>query len=437
MGGMLSRRLFLGMTPLFSAALAGAPREDDWPRWRGPDDNGMARGDAPLRWSDTQNVAWKIATPGLGHSSPIVWGDRLFLTTAEPVGGAAETGVRQGNFGSRETQPEHRLLVLCYDRNTGKELWRHSPRTVSPHEGYHRRYGSHASNTPVTDGKHLYAWFGSRGLFCYTLDGKLVWQYDPKVRLRMRNAFGEGTPTVLAGDLLLLNYDHEGDSFLLALDKTTGKVRWRVSRDEPSSWAPPLVVTHAGQQQVITSATNKVRAYNLADGGLIWECGGLGTNAIPAPVVADGTVYVMTGHRDPNLLAIKLGGKGDLTGSGAVLWTTQRGTSYTPSPVLFEGKLYMLTDSGMLSCLDARTGEPHYRQQRLPKPYNFKASPVAANGKLYLASENEDVIVVRMGPRYEVLATNTMADQTFIATPAIVDGTIYLRSTQNLYCVRG
>lgn len=432
----------LALPALLSANLFATEVAGDWPRWRGPFNNGMARSGAPLKWSDTENVAWKIPIPGLGHSSPIIWEDRIFLTTAvrtsnEGANSAPPSrGRRSFGQGSSEEQPEHRLVVMAVDRKTGKVIWEQTARTVRPHEGYHQTYGSFASNSPVTDGKHVYAFFGSRGIYCYSLDGKLIWERDLGVRMRMRNAFGEGTATVLEGDTLLLLFDHEENSFLVALDKRNGKTLWKVDRDEPSNWAPPLVVEHQGRKQVIVSAPNKVRSYDLASGKLIWECAGLGLNTIPAPVYKDGIVYVMSGFRNPNLMAIRLGREGDLTGTDAIVWSTNRGTSYTPSPVLHEGKLYMLTDSGMLSCLDAATGKPYYDRVRLPKPYNFKASPVGANGRLYLSSEEGDVIVVKMGEKFEILATNTMADQMFIATPAIAGGEIYLRSTTHLFCIR-
>ncbi|MDX2150251.1 MAG: PQQ-binding-like beta-propeller repeat protein [Bryobacteraceae bacterium] len=437
------RLVLLGGVSLLAALAAEVPGE--WPRWRGPFDNGTARGAAPWRWSDTENIAWKIAVPGKGHSSPVIWGDRLFLTTAVPTdpsqpGQAAPPagGGGRPNFGqgAQGEQPEHKLMVQAYDRKTGKLLWEKVARTVKPHEGYHRRYGSFASNSPVTDGKRLYVFFGSNGVFCYDLNGKLIWERDPGVKLRMRNAFGEGTAAVIDGETLYLNFDHEGESFLLALDKNTGKDRWKVDRKEISNWAPPLVVEHEGQRQVVVAAPNKVRSYDAKDGSLIWECAGLGANTIPAPVTANGIVYVMSGYRDPNLLAIKLGRKGDLTGTDAVLWSTNKGTSYTASPVLADGKLYMLTDSGMLTCLDAATGKPYYERVRLPKPYNFKASPVAIDGKLYLSSEEGDVIVVKMGETFEVLATNTLAEQSFIASPAVAQGDLYLRTQTHLFCVR-
>jgi outer membrane protein assembly factor BamB len=419
--------------------------QGDWPRWRGPFDNGVARGDAPLKWSDNENIAWKIALPGKGNSSPVIWGDKIFLTSAVPTTASAAPpaadaaqaggGRRRGGFGQGATveQPEHKLTVLCYDRKSGKLLWERVVKTVKPHEGYHQRYGSFASNTPVTDGKRLYTSFGSNGAYAFDLDGKQLWSWDPDVKMRMRNAFGEGVAPTLHDDTLLLLFDHEGEDFLQALDTATGKPKWRTARTDISNWAAPLVIEHGGTKQVIVSAPTKVRSYDFKDGSLIWEAGGLGANTIPTPVLHKDTVIVMSGFRDPNLLAIKLGRKGDLTGTDAIVWTTNRGTSYTPSPVLHEGKLYMLTDNGMLSCLDATTGKPYYERTRLPKPYNFKSSPVLVKDRLYLASEDSDVIVVKAGETFEVLATNTLADQSFIATPAVAGGDLYLRSETHLF----
>lgn len=413
--------------------------DDDWPRWRGVNNDGMARGDGPLEWSDTKNIAWRVPIPGRGHSSPIIWGEKIFLTTAVPAQAAEQSAAperpRRGGGGGVGAGIEHKFMVICLDRQTGKVLWERVATVATPHEGYHQRYGSFASNTPVTDGKHLYAFFGSRGLYCYDLAGKLVWekQFPP---MRMRLQFGEGVATVLDGDALYLKFDQEEGSYLLALDKRTGKEIWSVMRDERSSWSPPLVVTHNGRKEVVVSATTKVRSYDPATGKLIWECAGLGSNVIPAPVTANGILYAMSGHREPNLLAIRLGREGDLTGTGAIVWTNNRGNAYTASPVLHHNKLYFVSDSGMLSCLNAVTGEPYYRQQRLPKAYNFKASPVGAGGKLYLATEDGDVVVVKMGETYEVLAVNTLTDQTFIATPALAGGSLYLRSQDALYCIR-
>ncbi|HEY3439096.1 MAG TPA: PQQ-binding-like beta-propeller repeat protein [Paludibaculum sp.] len=402
-----------GILALLTLSAASAA---DWLQWRGPHFNGVADGDAPTEWSDTKNVAWKVPIAGRGFSTPVIAGKRIFLTTAIPKSDAAS---------------EHKFVVMALDRDTGKVLWEKTAIEAVPHERYHARYGSYASYAPITDGKHVWAHFGSWGLYCYDLDGNLVWKKElPKMRMKM--AFGEGGAPALAGDRMILALDQESGSIIVALDMNTGKELWRKERAELSSWSTPLVV----QDQVIVSASNKVRAYDIASGEVVWECGGLGMNVIPAPVVADGLVIVMSGFRSPNLLAIKLDRKGDLTGTDAVVWTNQRGNSYTAAPVLHGGILYNVTDNGMLNAVRAADGEIFYRQQRLPKAYNFKASPVAANGKLYLATEEGDVVIVKLGEKYEVLATNTLADQFFVASPVIVDGALYLRSATTLYCIR-
>jgi outer membrane protein assembly factor BamB len=429
---------------LCAFALHAAP--DDWPRWRGPADNGMARGDAPLEWSDSQRVAWKAAVPGRGHSTPVIWRDRIFVATAVPTGKPPaapvepppEAGPRRrgGPGGGGGPQAEHALMVMAFDRKTGKRLWEKTARTVTPHDGYHQQYGSFASHSPVVDARHVVVSFGSHGVYCYTHDGQLVWEKDLGLRMRMLLSFGEGSAPALDGNTVVLLYDHEGDSLLVALDKNTGRELWRTPRPAGSTWSTPLIAPVDGRKQVIVSATKFVGGYDLVTGKLIWQATGLGRNVIPQPVVADGTVHVMSGYQNPNQLAIRLGREGDLTATDAVQWQNQRGNSYTPSPVLHEGRLYFLTDSGTLSCVDAKTGKPYYSQQRLPKPYSFKASPVGANGKLYLATEDGDVVVVKMGETFEVLATNTLADEMFIASPVIVDGEIFLRGRNTLYCIR-
>jgi outer membrane protein assembly factor BamB len=434
-----SRLLWLTLLiPAFAAEGDG-----DWPRFRGPDNDGMARGDAPLHWSDTEHIKWKAEIPGRGHSSPVIWGDKVFVTTSVPTGkGAAaprESPGRgsRGPSGERGPQPEQKLMLLALDRNTGKLLWQQVAKIAAPHEGYHPTYGSFASNSPVTDGKHVVAFFGSRGVYCYDMDGKKIWEKDFGIQLQMFMTFGEGAWPVIEGSKLLLLFDNEVNSFLVALDLATGKELWRTPRpDGNTNWSGPVVITYEGKKQVIVSATKKVHSYDLETGKPIWEVAGLGQNTIPAPVAADGMVFVMSGYRNGNLMAVKLGRQGDLTGTDAIVWQNQRGNSYTASPVLHDGKLYFVTDSGMLSCFDAKTGKAFYQQQRLPKPYNFKASPVGVNGKLYLATEEGDVVIVKMGETYEALATNTLEGQMFIGTPAIADGEIFLRGQNTLFCIQ-
>ncbi len=446
-----------------AGALVGAqvPDQAHWPQWRGPFFNGMARGDAPTVWSDTSNIKWKAEIPGRGHSTPVIWGDKIFLTTATPTGKpavpaatpaapastppssqqpgqASAPGGAQPQRGRRPDagpQVEQKFDVLCLDRKTGKLLWQKTAKVATPHEGYHRAYGSFASSSPVTDGKYLYVSFGSRGIYCYDFNGKLIWEKDLGVQMRMRNAFGEGSAPLLIGDRLIVVFDQESDSFIVSLDKKTGKELWRMSRDEISTWSTPLAVEHAGRKQVIVTGATKVRSYDPENGKVLWESAGLGSNPIPVPVDQNGAVLVMSGHRDPKLMAIKLGKAGDLTGTDSILWSHTRGIAYTASPVLHDNKLYVVTDNGMISVFNATTGEPHYAQVRLPKAANLKASPVGANGKLYVATEDGDVIVIKMGEKFEVIATNTLADQTFIATPVIAAGELFLRGPNQLFCI--
>ena len=413
-----------------------------WPQWRGPFFNGLARGDAPTDWNDTKNIKWKANIPGRGFSTPVIWGDRIFLTTAVPTGKPAaqptvadQAPTTRRGPGDAGPQAEQRFDVLCLDRKTGKVLWQKTAKVAVPHEGYHRVYGSFASNSPSTDGRYVYVSFGSRGIFCYDFNGKLIWEKDLGVQMKMRLAFGEGSAPLLMDDRLIAVFDHESGSFIVALDKRSGKELWRVVRDEGSSWSTPLAIEHGGRTQVVVAATKRVRSYDSKNGNLLWETAGLGANVIPVPVYSGGLVYVMSGYRDPRLMAIKLGKEGDLTNSDAVVWSQTRGLAYTTSPVLHENKLYVATDNGMLSAFNAVTGEPFYSQVRLPVSYNLKASPVAANGKLYLATENEDVVVLKLGEKFEVLATNKLTDQVFIATPVIADGEIFLRGQNTLFCI--
>jgi outer membrane protein assembly factor BamB len=466
---------------------------DAWPRWRGPYETGVARGDAPLQWSDTEHIAWKVDVPGRGESSPVIWGDKIFLTTAVssvpipttssapaqgappqmPAGGsqrgpggtarqggpqeqggppqgdqqgqrgpAAGDQQRQGGppFSSSAQLFEHKFMVIAYNRHTGKKLWERVAKVATPHEGYHSQLGSFASGSPVVDAKHVIVSFGSRGVYCYTHNGNLVWQKDFGVKMTIRMSFGEGTSPALDGNTVVLLYDFEGDSFIVALDKNTGRELWRKERPQGSAmgtaWASPVITTVNGKKQVIVAATKFVAGYDLKTGQVIWRATGLGANAIPMPIVSDGIVWVMSGYQNPNGMAIRLGREGDLTGTDAILWQNNKGNSYVPSPVLYDGKLYILADAGMLSCFDFKTGKAYYTQTRLPKTYDFKASLVAANGKLYASSLDGDVVVIQAGEKFEVLATNTLVDQQFIASPAIAGGAIYLRGQNTLFCIK-
>jgi outer membrane protein assembly factor BamB len=418
---------------LCAASIAAAvPPNAEWPQWRGPFNTGMAEGDAPLHWDDTRNLKWKRAIPGRGHSTPVVAGNRLFLTTAVPTGKVTRAGRPSRAGGGADDGLEHRFEVIAVDRQTGTIAWQRTATVATPHEGYHRTYGSFASNSPVTDGSRVFAFFGSRGLYAYDLDGTLLWQKDFGVQMRMDMAFGEGTPLTLHDNRLLLHFDHLDTGFLVMLDPATGREIWRTKRTERYNWAGPYVARYDGRRQIIVSGLT-VRGYDFETGTLLWEAAGLGENTVPQPVQHNDLVFAMSGHTVRRLMAIRLGRTGTLTDTDAIVWSTMRGAAYTPSPLLYDNRLYVLTDTGQLSNVNATTGVPLYQQARLPKPYNFKASPVGANGKIYLASEDEDIVVVAMGDSFKVLATNTMSEQSFIASPVIVDGDIYLRSRTHLF----
>jgi outer membrane protein assembly factor BamB len=348
-------------------------------------------------------------------------------------GSAPETRRRGGGGGGgADAGLEHRFDVMAIDRVTGRTVWQRTATVATPHEGYHRTYGSFASNSPVTDGQRVYAFFGSRGLYVYSVDGELLWHKDFGVKLRMDGAFGEGTAPTLFGDRLLLHFDHLDGGFLTMMDAATGRERWRIARTERYNWAAPFVATHDGKRQIILNGLT-VRSYDFETGRLLWQADGLGENSVPQVVQHGDLVFAMSGHTIKMLMALRLGRTGDLTGTDGIAWKTARGVSYTPSPLLHDGRLYFVSDAGLVSCLDAATGRPIYETQRLPKPYSFKASPVGASGRMYLATEEGDVVVARMGDAFEVLATNTLRDQSFIASPIVLDGAIYLRSRTHLF----
>ena len=426
-----------------STALAQSPSGSDgfWPEWRGPLGTGVApHGDPPVSWDESTNVRWKVETPGLGSATPVIWGDRLFLVTAVPVGqevgssGGLFTRFRRRIMGSTGASQVQRFVVMALDRRDGRVIWERVAREELPHEGMHQT-GTWASPSAVTDGEVVCAFFGSRGLYCYDLDGRPLWETDLG-DMRIRLGFGEGASPTLYRDLLVVLWDHEGESFIVAFDKRTGRERWRTPRDEMTSWSTPLVVEVEDGAQVVTSATGAVRAYDVETGRLVWQDEGVTMNAIPSPVAADGVVFVTSGYRGNRLAAIDLtAARGDISGSAAVLWSVDRDTPYVPSPVLHDGRLYLIkSNSGILTSLEAGTGRIVYGPERLPGVRSVYASPVVANDRVYVTSREGTTLVLRAGPDFEVLATNVL-DDGFDASPAIVDGEIYLRGRRFLYCI--
>jgi outer membrane protein assembly factor BamB len=397
--------------------------EKFWPQWRGPHASGVSRSATPpIEWGEGKNIRWKIDLPGRGASTPVIWGDRVYVSTAVPVGG---TGARA----------QHRFLVMAVNRQDGKVVWQHTAREEAPHEGTHQEFGTMASASAVTDGQHVIASFESRGIYALDMNGKIVWQKDLGDKT-MRNEFGEGSSPALYKDKLFIVWDHQGESFIVALNKATGTELWRSKRDEIDSWATPLVVESGGKAQVVTGAMRRVRAYDADTGAVVWETGGLTMNPIPSPVSADGLVFLMSGFRGNSLKAIKFGdAKGDITGTPNVVWSLDRDTPYVPSPLLYDGVLYFLkSNNGLLSAFEAKTGKPLYQAQRIDALPSVFASPVGAAGRVYLVGQQGTAVVLKHGPSLEVLATNTLKDK-FDASPALVDREMYLRGYENLYCV--
>jgi outer membrane protein assembly factor BamB len=407
----------------------------NWAQWRGPDMTGVSRtAKPPLEWSETKNIKWKVEIPGRGSSSPVVYGDRIYLLTAIPVGvdGTAQHEPR----GGLPKRGVHQYKVLAIDRKTGKTVWDRVAREEEPHEASHQDNGTWASSSAITDGEHVIAYFESRGLYAYDMNGKLVWQADFGDK-KMRNQFGEGSTPALYGNTVIVVWDHlDQPSYVIALDKRTGKELWRVDHPEMDTWATPLVVQHDGRQQVIVNAMNRVRSYDLETGKVIWEGPGTTMNVIPSPVFGHGMVFIMSGFRGNNLKAIKLAeAKGDISATGAIAWQLDRDTPYVPSPLLYDNILYFLkTNNGLLSAFDAVSGKPHYQAQRMAKAPEVFSSPVGADGRVYVTSRDGVTTVLKHGPTYEVLAENTL-DDGFDASMALVDNEIFLRGFRYLYAI--
>jgi outer membrane protein assembly factor BamB len=405
-----------------------------WPQWRGPQMSGVSTtATPPTTWAESKNVRWKVEIPGRGSASPIVWGERVYVLTAVPV--AKDVADAHAPRGGLPVRGAHRFVVMALDRKTGKVVWEHTAREAEPHEASHNDNGTWASSSALTDGEHVIAPFESQGIYAYDMTGKLVWQKDLGDKF-MRNTFGEGSTPALHKDRLFYVWDHQKGSFIVALDKRTGAELWRVSRDEIDTWATPLVVEQGSTTQVIVPGMNRVRSYDAADGKVLWETAGLTMNPIPSPVYEDGMVFLTSGFRGNSFKAIKLdGAKGDITNTPAVAWTMDRDTPYVPSPLVYQGIVYFLkTNNGLLTAVDAKTGKPHYQVQRIEGVPNVFASPVAAANKIFIVGREGATAVIKPGPLYEVLATNTLDDH-FDASPALVGGEMFLRGVKSLYCV--
>lgn len=405
---MTSRAICALVLATVCVASRSASAAETWPQFRGPD--GQGHSDAhnlPTTWSENENVRWKTPIVGLGWSSPVVFGKQIWLTTA--------------------IEAEGSLRAVCVDRETGEivhdvEVFKHADL------GRIASKNSHASPTPVLDGRNLFVHFGAHGTACLTNDGQVVWRQQLKYDQR----HGPGGSPVLWNDLLIVACDGPDEQYLIALDKRTGEPRWRVEHQGEQAYSTPALTKVDGVDQLITSRGNAVIAYAPADGQELWRCSFTGHSVVPRPVVADGMVYCCTGYWNPSLLAIRLGGSGDVTASH-LAYTVRRGVPHNPSPLVVDGKLYMTTDLGVLTCLDAASGKELWRE-RLSG--NFSASPTTADGKIFLLNEEGKMLVIAAHEKYELLATNQLEGRT-LASPAPVDGAIYLRTDTHLYRIEG
>ena len=426
--------------------LHAATTNANWPQFRGPDGAGIsASTNLPDHWSATENVAWKTDLPGRSWSSPIVWGDRVFLTAVVNSGESEppKKGLYLGGNRPEPPKAEHQWKVLCLDLATGKLLWNKTVHQGTPQTPIHLK-SSYGAETPVTDGERVYALFGNIGVFALNIEGQEVWSKRLEPR---KTRFGWGTaasPALHAGRLFIVN-DNDDQAELFALDAKTGKELWRVDRDEKSNWATPFLWQNGQRTELITPGSRAVRSYDL-DGKLLWSFRGMSTIAIPTPLAGGGLLFVTSGYVGDKLrplYAIRPGASGDITlqpgetSNAFIAWSNPVGGPYNPSPLFYQGRLYVLYDRGLVSCYDAKTGKLLYDRERLPEGLAFTASPWAANGRVFCLNEDGVCYVLRAGDQFEVLHLNKLAGEDMcMATPALAGDRLLIRTAARLYCIR-
>src|SRR3989441_370998 len=433
--------LSLAASPIVSA--------QTWRMFRGPAASGVADGSpTPVKWDAVtgENVLWKTPVPGVSVSSPIVWGDRVFLSTA--VSSDASAGIRTGLYGDVEPEKDvskHSWKLVALDKRTGKVLWERVAHEGVPRTKRHPK-SSQASPTPVTDGRHVVVSFGSEGLYTYDVDGKLLWKRD----LGVLNAgwfydpdyeWGVGSSPIIWKSSVIVQCDIQKNSFIAAFDVATGQPLWRTPREEIPSWSTPAIYEGNGRAELVTQATNFTRGYDPNTGQELWRLAGNSEITIPTPIIGANLIIVTNGYRGVQpIYAIKPGAKGDITLKGEqtqsefIAWSTKRCGPYIPTPLIYRDQLYACSNNGVLSAYDARIGQRLYQQRPRGTGGSFSASPVAADGKIYLASEDGDVFVIKAGPTYELLATNSMGEA-LMATPAISEGLIIIRGLRDVFAI--
>jgi len=429
-----------------ASAQPDAPATLNWPQFRGPGSVGVAQGAGlPEKWSATENVAWKAKIPGLGWSSPVVWGHKVFLTTAVNAGTTErpKKGLYFGGERSAPPETEHEWKVLCLDLLTGKTLWEQRAHKGKPQTSIHIK-NSYASETPVTDGERLYVLFGNVGLFCYDLEGKSLWSKEVAPEPTRLDWGPAASPVLHEGRLYVVN-DNQSESYLMALDGATGKELWKVKRDEKSNWATPFVWQNDKRTEIVTPGTSRVRGYDL-EGHELWTLKGMSSITIATPYAVDGLLYVSSGYViDPfrPLYAIKPGAEGDISLKGKetsnkfIEWSNRSAGPYNPTTLVYKGRLYVLYDQGMLEVYDARTGKPIIPRKRLPRTRGFTASPWAYNDRVFLINEDGLTLVLKAGDEFELLHTNSLSDDDMtLATPAVADNRLLIRTAARVYCIK-
>ena len=417
---------------------ASADDLESWTQWRGPTADGVASSNAkpPISWDGKTNVKWAASLSGEGTATPIVWKDQVYVVSAEKTSQKSATPV--ANDERAKTKPDeyfYRFLVTSIDRATGSTRWQKVATEQVPHEGRHET-NTYAAGSPTTDGERLYVSFGSRGIFCYSLQGDLFWNVDLG-DMRTRLGWGEAVTPVLSGELLIVNWDQEEGSFITALDKRTGKQVWKVDRPgEVTSWNTPLATTLNGKAMLVVNGTNRARAYDTLTGAELWSCGGQTTNAIPSPIRFRDAAICMSGYRAACALAIPLNSTGDITEQGKAIWSVNKSTPYVPSPVISDTRLlFTAGNSDVLSCVDANTGKVLVDRRRISGVGSLYASPVVANGHIYFTGREGTTVVLKDNENLDVVSVNPLQDA-IDASPVAVDNQLFLRSWTKLYCIQ-
>jgi outer membrane protein assembly factor BamB len=441
----MTRRILVSA---LTVTMACAAADGNWPQFRGPSGSGLGDGsNPPVQWDVAKgtNIAWTSEIPGLAISSPVVWGGRIFVTTA--ISSDPNQKWRTGLYGDTDSAPDrssHQWKVLALDKKTGKVLWAQSAHQGIPKTKRHPK-SSQASPSPVTDGKVVVAYFGSEGLYAYSVEGKLLWKTD----LGLQNAgwffdpdseWGAASSPVIYKNSVIVQCDRQKDSFIAAFDLKDGKELWRTARAEIPAWGTPTIATAEGRSEMVTNGTKAIRGYDPDTGKELWTLGPNSEITCTTPVFGHGMIFVTAGYPPVQpIYAIKMGSKGDLTlkdgkdSSEAIAWSKKTGGSYLPSPIIYGDYLYLVNNNGVLTAYEAKTGNRAY-QQRVGPGGSFTASPIASAGRLYIATEEGDVYVVKAGPQFELLAKNSVGEPV-LATPALSGDLLIVRGAKHLFAI--